>query len=472
MNTSFPYSVSGFYQKFISDNSRRQAEFQYSSISRKGIWEGQNLNGVNFTNAVLERVQFIGCDLRGASFSNVILQKAQFIDCLLMKADFSRAQLQKARFIRCQLDKANFKQALANELYMQQVVLEGVELQGIRGIKGCGPLLAAALEPEKGNSWHRQNLINLLMEQAKMKWAVFLHTLSSMPLVHQVWAYKCWRKQEILEIPSVSELQAYMSENYRVETWSVGELALAGNDVNEYVARTKGQNMLIGSMVKGVCIDRHYESGEKKVHVLFSVVDTPIWSALNWLYWPYPSNKVLSTADWDDMVTNNLSKMLIDEEMVTTIIVQRLQPFLKSNSRILDVACSHGGVLENLNKLFPEAHLLGRDLSPKMVRAAQNRVPSADIQPGNALALGDLEVDVAIVRACGRGVVSMDDAEKMIEEAWRVISPQGHLVVISLTPPNLSLHFWERWSGKLCQSVLTNKGLIACYHYQKKMPKS
>ena len=467
MNTSFPYSVSGFYQKFISDNSRRQAEFQYSSISRKGIWEGQNLNGADFTNAILERVQFIGCDLRGARFSNAILQKAQFIDCLLMKADFSGAQLQKARFIRCQLDKANFKQALANELYMQQVVLERVELQGIRGIKDCGALLAAVLEPEKDNSWHRQNLINLLMEQTKMKWAVFLHTLSSIPLVHQVWAYKCWRKQEILEIPSVSELQPYMSENYRVETWPVGELALAGNDVSEYVARTKGQNMLISSMVKGVCIDRHYESGEKKVHVLFSVVDRPVWSTLNWLYWPYPSNKVLSTADWDDMVTNNLSKMLIDEEMVTTIIVQRLQPFLKSNSRILDVACSHGGVLENLNKLFPEAHLLGRDLSPKMVRAAQNRVPSADIQQGNALALGDLEVDVAIVRACGRGVVNMDDAEKMVEEAWRVISPQGHLVVISLTPPNLSLHFWERWSGKLCQSVLTNKGLIACYHYQK-----
>ncbi len=122
--------------------------------------KGANLRGADlsdaigrsadFTEAVLEQVNFKGADLGGASFRNANAGEADFTDAmledarftrahlryaimqnaLLDSADFSKADLWGVSFVKAEADDANFRDARCDEANFSEADLSGGDLTG------------------------------------------------------------------------------------------------------------------------------------------------------------------------------------------------------------------------------------------------------------------------------------------------------------------------------------------------------
>jgi len=106
---------------------------------------------------------------------------------------------------------------------------------------------------------------------------------------------------------------------------------------------------------------------------------------------------------------------------------------LTPGERVLDVACGTALVtLEAARAVGPQGHVLGVDLSDRMVAAARARAQAgalrhADFARGDAeaLALPDGGFDVAL---CALGLMYMPDPLQALREMRRVLRPGGRMV--------------------------------------------
>jgi len=102
--------------------------------------------------------------------------------------------------------------------------------------------------------------------------------------------------------------------------------------------------------------------------------------------------------------------------------------------RVLDIACGTGLVsFEAARAVGPSGHVLGIDLSERMIDAAERR--ARDLKLSNCgfsrmdaetLALPDASFDVAI---CALGLMYMPDPERALREMHRVSHPGGRIAL-------------------------------------------
>lgn len=137
---------------------------------------------------------------------------------------------------------------------------------------------------------------------------------------------------------------------------------------------------------------------------------------------------------------NHLFSLSIDKiwRRRTVRIVRRLKP-----QRILDLATGTGDLAIKMAKRIPQAHIMGVDLSEKMLSVAAEKVRRRGLDDHIALYQGDAEnldlddgvVDVVTVAF---GVRNFGDIEKGLSEIWRTLRSGGHLVVLEFSmPPNV-----------------------------------
>jgi ubiquinone/menaquinone biosynthesis C-methylase UbiE len=108
---------------------------------------------------------------------------------------------------------------------------------------------------------------------------------------------------------------------------------------------------------------------------------------------------------------------------------------LVPGERVLDVACGTGLVtFDAARAVGPDGHVLGVDLSDRMVDAAESRASQARwrnvsfaCMDAEQLTVPDASFDVVL---CALGLMYMPDPEKALREMRRVLRPGGRLVSV------------------------------------------
>jgi SAM-dependent methyltransferase len=116
----------------------------------------------------------------------------------------------------------------------------------------------------------------------------------------------------------------------------------------------------------------------------------------------------------------SLSRVTLDRLLTTT----------GTGGAVLDIGCNDGGLLAELARSRPDLRLAGLDLDAEAVAQARARLPEADLRTGSVaeLPFADATFDL---------VTCMDVLEHLpedlrapaLEEARRVLRPNGHLVI-------------------------------------------
>lgn len=134
---------------------------------------------------------------------------------------------------------------------------------------------------------------------------------------------------------------------------------------------------------------------------------------------------------------NHLFSLSIDKMWRRRVvrIVRHLKP-----QHILDLATGTGDLAIKMAKRIPQAHIMGVDLSEKMLAVAAEKVSRRGLDDhitlyqGDAenLAIGDGKVDVVTVAF---GVRNFGNIEQGLAEIWRSLRSGGHLVVLEFSMP-------------------------------------
>ena len=138
-------------------------------------------------------------------------------------------------------------------------------------------------------------------------------------------------------------------------------------------------------------------------------------------------------------------------------------------ARILDLATGTGDLAFALNGRFPDARILGVDLTPAMlaVARAKNASPNIVFAEGDATRLApELVPDAAFdLATCAFGFRNIPDKAAALREARRALRPGGEFVVLEFFRPTSRLlwTFTRLWL-KLMTAVLVPRH-SAAYAY-------
>lgn len=101
---------------------------------------------------------------------------------------------------------------------------------------------------------------------------------------------------------------------------------------------------------------------------------------------------------------------------------------------ILDLCCGTGDWTIMLAKRYPHARVIGMDFSQEMLKIAQQKVSNSEatninLEIGDAMNLRypDKSFDVVTI---GFGLRNVPDADKVLQEIYRVLKPGGQLICL------------------------------------------
>jgi ubiquinone/menaquinone biosynthesis C-methylase UbiE len=119
---------------------------------------------------------------------------------------------------------------------------------------------------------------------------------------------------------------------------------------------------------------------------------------------------------------------------------------LEGDERILDIACGTGALERLLLTRWPSLHIVGTDLSPGMLRQAAAKKEDADaswvLAEAARLPFADGSFDYAV---CANSFHYFRRPLTALQEAHRVLRPQGRLVLIDWCDDYLSCKLCSMW---------------------------
>jgi demethylmenaquinone methyltransferase/2-methoxy-6-polyprenyl-1,4-benzoquinol methylase len=116
---------------------------------------------------------------------------------------------------------------------------------------------------------------------------------------------------------------------------------------------------------------------------------------------------------------------------------------LKSNDRVLDLCCGTGDLAGLIKKTFPDINVTGIDFSEKMLDIAKNKYPQVRFFQGDATNL-PYEDNYFDVVTMGFGLRNIQNAEKAVEEVYRILKPNGKFLHLDFGEKNLLSKIYDK----------------------------
>ena len=122
-------------------------------------------------------------------------------------------------------------------------------------------------------------------------------------------------------------------------------------------------------------------------------------------------------------------------------VMERLSALQLAASRLLDVGCGTGALLEKLSSRFPCLALDGIDISPKMLDIARGKdIPRLSLAHGDAEELPYPDGTFGAVLCCS-SFHHYPHPERALSEFLRVLVPGGYAVVCDMNLPAVARVF-------------------------------
>lgn len=115
------------------------------------------------------------------------------------------------------------------------------------------------------------------------------------------------------------------------------------------------------------------------------------------------------------------------------------QAEIKANNKILDLATGTGDLALSIKSAYPNSIVTAADFSPKMLEVLEQRSNQEnidlDIIEADALNLPfeDSSFDKCFI---SYGIRNVDSVEKCLEEIYRVLKPEGRLIILETGKPD------------------------------------
>jgi len=131
----------------------------------------------------------------------------------------------------------------------------------------------------------------------------------------------------------------------------------------------------------------------------------------------------LSQKDYWDSVSEK-------KEFTTVLDINLVQPFINTDSFIVDYGCGYGRTLDQLwQKGFQNT--LGFDFSPEMIQRGKKEFPYLNLKTSrnNGIDCADGSVDMVILFAVLTCIIQDREQEKLMKEILRVLKPDGIIYI-------------------------------------------
>ena len=122
---------------------------------------------------------------------------------------------------------------------------------------------------------------------------------------------------------------------------------------------------------------------------------------------------------------------------------------IKSNSNVIDLCCGTGDLSAIIKKFNPDCQITGIDFSENMLKIAKSKHKNIQFWQGDVtnLPYEDNFFDIAVM---GFGLRNILNAEKSVEEVYRVLKPNGQFLHLDFGRKNLPSKIYE-----IITSILT-----------------
>ena len=130
------------------------------------------------------------------------------------------------------------------------------------------------------------------------------------------------------------------------------------------------------------------------------------------------------TSTMEDMTTRRK-----EIEAITTVLDKTVQ----QSSRVLEIGCGNGVLLDALRTRYPDLKLTGRDFSQPMVELAQSRgIANCDVAHGDVRSLDfqDETFDLVVGERVIINLMNREHQWEALAEIARVLRPGGHYICI------------------------------------------
>lgn len=172
--------------------------------------------------------------------------------------------------------------------------------------------------------------------------------------------------------------------------------------------------MLILKLSKKVTI--MYDKNPQAIHTMFNMI-----------------------ADKYDLINNIMS--FGTHAIIKSDCIKKLS--LKPHDNVLDLCTGTGDLAGLIKKIQPEACVTGIDFSENMIDIAKDKYPNVQFFQGDATSL-PYEDNTFDIVTMGFGLRNIQNAEKAVEEVYRILKPNGKFLHLDFGEKNIISKIYDK----------------------------